>query len=225
MSQSTPAAPPAVPTPTAAAAAPPVPDAPVWTVVDSPIGELRLVAQDGALVAVDFSPFEPTDARVAAGERRDDEPVLVRTREQLSAYFARELTDFDLPLAPRGTDFQRRVWDQLRTVGHGSTASYSEVARALGMTNAASRAVGLANARNPIPVVIPCHRVVGADGSLTGYAGGLARKRLLLDLEQPEDLGQEGLFQPPWTALVGWGHGRAEVEPGRRPGVGPEVRR
>jgi methylated-DNA-[protein]-cysteine S-methyltransferase len=163
----------------------------VWTVVDSPIGELRLVALDGALVAVDFSPFEPTDARVAAGERRDDEPVLVRTRDQLAAYFDRRLTDFDLPLAPRGTDFQRRVWDQLLTVGYGSTASYGEVARALGMTNAASRAVGLANGRNPIPVVIPCHRVVGADGTLTGYAGGLARKRLLLDLEQPE---LEGLF-------------------------------
>ncbi|MCW2866151.1 MAG: methylated-DNA--[protein]-cysteine S-methyltransferase [Marmoricola sp.] len=161
---------------------------PVWTVVDSPIGELRLVAHDGSLVAVDFSPFEPTDARVAAGERHDDDPVLVRTRDQLAAYFAGRLTDFDLPLAPRGTEFQRRVWDQLRTVGYGRTASYGEVARALGMTGAASRAVGLANGRNPIPVVIPCHRVVGADGTLTGYAGGLDRKRRLLDLEQ------EGLF-------------------------------
>ena len=179
---------------TAAAAEPPVPAAPVWTVVDSPIGELRLVAHDGCLVAVDFSPFEPTDARVAGGERRDDEPVLVCARDQLAAYFDRRLTDFDLPLAPQGTDFQRRVWDQLLTVGYGSTASYGEVARALGMTNAASRAVGLANGRNPIPVVIPCHRVVGADGTLTGYAGGLARKRLLLDLEQPEQPAQEGLF-------------------------------
>lgn len=161
---------------------------PVWTVVGSPIGDLRLVARDGSLRAVEFSPFEPVDAGVEAGEQRDDEPVLVRTRDQLAAYFAGVLTTFDLPLAPRGTDFQQRVWAELLQVGYGSTASYGQIAHRLGMTNVASRAVGLANGRNPIPVVIPCHRVIGADGSLTGYAGGLDRKRLLLDLEQ------EGLF-------------------------------
>ena len=161
---------------------------PVWTVVGSPIGDLRLVAQEGFLKAVEFSPFEPVDAGVDAGEQRDDEPVLARTRDQLAAYFAGDLTAFDLPLAPRGTDFQQRVWAELLQVGYGSTASYGEIAHRIGMTNVASRAVGLANGRNPIPVVIPCHRVIGADGSLTGYAGGLDRKRLLLDLEQ------EGLF-------------------------------
>ena len=161
---------------------------PVWTVVGSPIGELRLVAQDGSLRAVEFSPFEPIDAGVEAGEQRDDDPVLVRTRDQLAAYFAGDLTTFDLPLAPRGTEFQQRVWAELLHVGYGSTASYGQIAHRIGMTNVASRAVGLANGRNPIPVVIPCHRVIGADGSLTGYAGGLDRKRLLLDLEQ------EGLF-------------------------------
>ena len=90
-----------------------------------------------------------------------------------TAYFARERRDFDLPLAPEGTDFQQRVWDQLERIGYGETASYGEIAHRLGMTNAASRAVGLANGRNPIPIVIPCHRVIGADGSLTGYAGGV----------------------------------------------------
>ena len=156
----------------------------VWTVMDSPIGELRLVARDGALNAIEFTPWrEPVDGR-PLGRREDDDPVLRATREQLTAYFARELTEFDLPLAPRGTEFQQQVWAGLREIGYGETSSYGELARRLGRTNAASRAVGLANGRNPIPVVVPCHRVVGADGSLTGYAGGLERKQILLELEQ-----------------------------------------
>ncbi len=110
--------------------------------------------------------------------------MLVETVRQLRAYFDRDLKEFDLPLAPVGTDFQQRVWDQLLGVGWGETASYGEIAHRLGMTNAASRAVGLANGRNPIPIVIPCHRVIGANGTLTGYAGGLERKQLLLELEQ-----------------------------------------
>jgi methylated-DNA-[protein]-cysteine S-methyltransferase len=118
------------------------------------------------------------------GERQDDNPLLRRAVDQLAAYFARDLKEFDLPLAPRGSDFQQRVWAQLRAIGYGETASYGDVARRLGMTNAASRAVGLANGRNPIPIVIPCHRVIGANGTLTGYAGGLPRKQLLLELEQ-----------------------------------------
>ena len=117
------------------------------------------------------------------GERVDDDPLLRRAVEQLTAYFARDLKVFDLPLAPIGSEFQRKVWEQLRLIGWGETASYGEIAHRLGMTNAASRAVGLANGRNPIPIVIPCHRVIGANGSLTGYAGGLERKQLLLDLE------------------------------------------
>ena len=110
--------------------------------------------------------------------------MLVEAVRQLRAYFDRELKEFDLPLAPVGSDFQRRVWDQLRGIGYGETASYGQIAHRLGMTNAASRAVGLANGRNPIPIVIPCHRVIGANGTLTGYAGGLERKQLLLELEQ-----------------------------------------
>lgn len=156
----------------------------MWTVTSTPVGELRLVARDGALSAIEFEPFQPPADGRPLGERRDADPLLVEAVRQLTAYFAGELRDFDLPLAPLGTDFQQRVWEQLRTIGYGSTASYGEIARGLGMTNAASRAVGLANGRNPIPIVVPCHRVIGADGSLTGYAGGLPRKQLLLELEQ-----------------------------------------
>ena len=153
-----------------------------WTVIDSPIGELRLVENDGAVTAIEFTPFRDQDGR-PRGARDDDQPVLVETARQLRAYFARDLKEFDLPLAPVGSAFQQRVWQQLCEIGYGETASYGQVAHRLGMTNAASRAVGLANGRNPIPIVIPCHRVVGADGTLTGYAGGVERKQTLLDLE------------------------------------------
>jgi methylated-DNA-[protein]-cysteine S-methyltransferase len=155
----------------------------MWTVIDSPIGELRLVERDGEVTQIEFSPFRDGDGR-PRDERDDAHPVLVETARQLGAYFAGDLTDFDLPLAPVGSDFQQRVWKELQTIGYGETASYGEIALRLGMTNAASRAVGLANGRNPIPVVIPCHRVIGANGTLTGYAGGLDRKQQLLELEQ-----------------------------------------
>lgn len=156
----------------------------MWTTMTSPVGELRVVERGGAITAIEFEPFRtPTDGR-PLGDRADDHPVLAEAVRQLSAYFARDLKEFDLPLAPGGTDFQQRVWALLRQVGWGETASYGQIAHRLGMTNAASRAVGLANGRNPIPIVVPCHRVIGADGTLTGYAGGLERKQLLLDLEQ-----------------------------------------
>jgi methylated-DNA-[protein]-cysteine S-methyltransferase len=155
----------------------------MWTVIDSPIGELRLVERDGEVTQIEFSPFRDGDGR-PRGELDDTHPVLVEVARQLTAYFAGELTDFDLPLAPAGSDFQQRVWKELQTIAYGETASYGEIALRLGMTNAASRAVGLANGRNPIPIVIPCHRVIGANGTLTGYAGGLERKQLLLGIEQ-----------------------------------------
>lgn len=154
----------------------------MWTVIDSPIGELRLVEQAGAITAIEFSPFREGTGR-PLGDRADDHPLLLECARQLRAYFARDLKEFDLPLAPAGSDFQQRVWAELREVGFGSTATYGEIALRLGMTYAASRAVGLANGRNPIPIVIPCHRIIGANGTLTGYAGGLDRKQLLLDLE------------------------------------------
>ena len=156
----------------------------MWTVMPSPVGDLRIVEREGSIVAIEFSPFrQPADGR-PLGARSDDEPVLAEAVRQLTAYFGRQLTEFDLPLAPVGTEFQRRVWEQLEKIAYGETASYGAVAGRLGMTNAASRAVGLANGRNPIPIVVPCHRVIGANGTLTGYAGGLERKQQLLELEQ-----------------------------------------
>lgn len=159
----------------------------MWTEIDSPVGSLRLVERGGSLTAIEFEPHRDGDGR-PRGARQDDHPVLVEAARQLAAYFAGDLTDFDLPLAPEGSDFQQRVWTQLRTIGYGETATYGAIAHRLGMTNAASRAVGLANGRNPIPIVIPCHRVIGADGTLTGYAGGLERKQVLLDLERSDAL-------------------------------------
>ena len=155
----------------------------MWTVMDSPIGDLRIVEQNGTITAIEFSPFRDPDGRVR-GDRADDNPLLVETARQLRAYFDRDLKEFDLPLAPVGTTFQARVWEQLRTIGYGETASYGQIAGRLGLTGHGARAVGLANGRNPIPIVIPCHRVVGANGTLTGYAGGIERKQTLLDLEQ-----------------------------------------
>ena len=118
------------------------------------------------------------------GDRADDHPLLRDAVAQLEAYFARDLKEFDLPIDPVGTTFQQRVWEQLRLIGYGETASYGDIARRMGMTPAASRAVGLANGRNPIAIIVPCHRVLGAGGKLVGYAGGLDRKQLLLELEQ-----------------------------------------
>jgi len=155
----------------------------MWTLMDSPVGELRIVEHAGAITAIEFSPFRDGDGR-PRGERDDAQPVLVETVRQLTAYFNRELKEFDLPLAPKGSDFQQQVWAQLLDVGYGETASYGQIAHRLGHSNAASRAVGLANGRNPIPIVIPCHRIIGADGTLTGYAGGIERKQTLLELEQ-----------------------------------------
>jgi methylated-DNA-[protein]-cysteine S-methyltransferase len=156
----------------------------MWTVLPSPIGDLRIIERDGRISAIEFSPFrQPADGR-PLGARADDHPVLAEAVRQLQSYFDGELTEFDLPLAPRGSDFQQRVWEQLGKIAYGETASYGEIAGRLGMTNAASRAVGTANGRNPIPIVIPCHRVIGADGTLTGYAGGIERKQTLLELEQ-----------------------------------------
>jgi methylated-DNA-[protein]-cysteine S-methyltransferase len=143
--------------------------------LDSPIGPLGLVASDAGLRSVRFD-----------GERVAPEgssPVLDEARRQLEAYFAGELVDFDLPLDLRGTEFQRRCWLALATIPYGQTVSYGEQARRLGLGPASARAVGAANGQNPLPIVLPCHRVVGADGSLTGFGGGLPTKRFLLEHE------------------------------------------
>jgi methylated-DNA-[protein]-cysteine S-methyltransferase len=149
-----------------------------YATVPSPIGSLLLVSDGEALTAVEM---EPHNAEVAAGARPDNGPLRA-VIEQLAAYFAGERTDFDLPLKAHGTEFQRQVWQGLLTIPYGHTTSYGALAAELGNPTA-SRAVGLANGRNPIAVIIPCHRVIGSDGSLTGYGGGLDRKRWLLGHE------------------------------------------
>ncbi len=158
-----------------------------WTIADSPVDPLLLAADDAGLSAVWFSPHKGVDqaarAAVDGWHREDDHPVLAQARDQLDEYFSGDRRSFDLPLAPRGTDFQQRVWLRLREIPYGVTRSYGDVAAELGLEPGASRAVGLANGANPLSIVVPCHRVVGADGSLTGFGGGLERKRFLLDLE------------------------------------------
>ena len=149
--------------------------------VDSPVGPLTVVADEGALAGLYMDGQRHLPDRSAFGARDDD--ALPQLREQLGAYFAGELRDFDVPLATRGTPFQESVWAALRDVPYGATCSYADLARAIGRPTAV-RAVGAANGRNPVCVVVPCHRVVATGGGLTGYAGGLDRKQLLLDLER-----------------------------------------
>jgi methylated-DNA-[protein]-cysteine S-methyltransferase len=155
------------------------------TVIDSPIGPLTLIAENGSLAGVhmEITRYEPDAATLGTAVDRDDEPVLASAARQLDAYFDGDLTDFDLPLTLDGSPFQRTVWAGLRGIPYGQTTSYGELARRIGQPSA-SRAVGLANGRNPVSIVVPCHRVIGADGSLTGYGGGMDRKRFLLALEQ-----------------------------------------
>jgi methylated-DNA-[protein]-cysteine S-methyltransferase len=150
-----------------------------YTYAESPVGAL-LLTSDGARLTGIY--FEYESVPVTEWTRRDDAAPFGEAIEQLGEYFAGSRADFDLPLAPSGTDFQRRVWTELMRIPYGATISYGELARRIGNPNA-SRAVGLANGRNPIPIVVPCHRVIGANGTLTGYGGGLERKQLLLALE------------------------------------------
>jgi methylated-DNA-[protein]-cysteine S-methyltransferase len=149
--------------------------------IDSPVGRLRLIADGDLLVSIWFENGRDA-ARGAPGLANEASPVLELARTQLEEYFAGRRREFDLPLDPRGTEFQRRVWQQLLLIPYGETTSYGALARELG-DHQASRAVGLANGSNPIPIVIPCHRVIGADGSLTGFGGGLPIKVALLELE------------------------------------------
>jgi methylated-DNA-[protein]-cysteine S-methyltransferase len=158
------------------------PSARTHTIVDSPVGELTVVAEEGALVGLYFEGHKRQPPPEAFGSRSDEGfgPVC----QQLKEYFAGERQEFDLPLAPQGEDFQRRVWELLTTIPYGETWSYGDLARRLG-DPALAQAVGAANGLNPLSIVVPCHRVVAADGSLRGYAGGLQRKRYLLALEEP----------------------------------------
>lgn len=150
------------------------------TIVDSPIGPLTVVADDDTIVEVRFANNQL--AAGEGGERNDEDPLLASARTQLDEYFSGARRVFDLPLAPRGTEFQVAAWAALRTIPYGETVSYGEQARRLGNANK-SRAVGAANGKNPLPIVVPCHRVVGTNGTLTGFGGGLEAKAWLLDHE------------------------------------------
>jgi methylated-DNA-[protein]-cysteine S-methyltransferase len=148
--------------------------------MDSPIGTLTLVKTHGVLSAVYMDNFAGGDAvRFSARADSGFDDVV----QQLEEYFRRERTTFTVPIAPVGTPFQLRVWESLRTIPYGETRSYGQLADAIG-NRSAMRAVGAANGRNPISIIVPCHRVIGSDGTLVGYGGGLERKRFLLDLEQ-----------------------------------------
>jgi len=152
------------------------------TTLDTPIGPMTVVASDGGLRAV-LWPDDSGRVRLPDDIVEDaSHPVVVTASTQLREYFDGERTAFDVPIDLVGTDFQQTVWRSLAAIPYGETATYGEQARRIGRPTAA-RAVGSANARNPLSIVLPCHRVVGADGSMTGFAGGLDTKRFLLDLE------------------------------------------
>ncbi|MEM8902903.1 MAG: methylated-DNA--[protein]-cysteine S-methyltransferase [Actinomycetota bacterium] len=151
--------------------------------VPSPVGELRLVASDVGLRAVLWPDEDDDRVRFDDDLVEADHPVLDAAASQLAEYFDGDRTEFDLPLDPHGTEFQVAAWKALAEIPYGETATYSEQAERIGRPTAV-RAVGAANGRNPLSIVLPCHRVVGADGSLTGFAGGLDAKRLLLDHER-----------------------------------------
>ena len=157
----------------------------VHTVMDSPVGPLTLVAEDGRLAGLYMTDQRHRPDAPVFGDRDDDAEPFAAARAQLTEYFAGERTTFDLPLAPHGTEFQQTVWAALQEIPYGHTWSYGQLADHIGNPKA-SRAVGLANGRNPIGIVIPCHRVVGSTGALTGYGGGLERKQALLDLERAQ---------------------------------------
>lgn len=145
----------------------------------TPVGKLKIVASDEGLVAILWE--EEKSGRVKLSELTDcpKHPLIVSTETQLNEYFAKKRTSFDLPLSPLGTSFQKKVWSQLRKIPFGETISYGELARRMGNPKS-SRAVGAANGKNPLSIVVPCHRVIGADGKLTGFAGGMEAKEILL---------------------------------------------
>ena len=153
-----------------------------YKIIASPVGALKLVASAAGLVAILWENDDPARVRLGATTEDAEHPVLVRAEEQLREYFAGNRRHFDVPLDFRGTDFQKRVWARLLAIPFGETRSYGAVATELGRPEA-SRAVGAANGRNPISIIAPCHRVVGSNGKLTGFAGGLEAKAYLLGLE------------------------------------------
>ena len=151
--------------------------------MDSPVGKLKLIASDDGLVAVLWEKDDPRRVRLSESLENESHPILVEAERQLDEYFAGKRNHFSVPLDMRGTRFQKDVWEALRAIPFGETRSYGQLAKQLGNPRA-TRAVGAANGRNPLSIVVPCHRVIGSDGQLTGFAGGLNTKTHLLKLEQ-----------------------------------------
>ncbi|WP_180183321.1 methylated-DNA--[protein]-cysteine S-methyltransferase [Acinetobacter sp. YH01020] len=151
--------------------------------LDSPVGQLKLVAHETALVAVLWENENPNRVRLAALVEDLQHPILLKTAQQLNEYFAGKRQQFDLPLDFEGTAFQQQVWQALLTIPFGETRSYKQIAEQIGNVKAV-RAVGAVNGKNPISIIAPCHRVVGANGKLVGFAGGLENKEILLKIEK-----------------------------------------
>ena len=163
----------------------------IWTTLESPVGPLTVTANGHAITRLFMHEQRHAPTMESVQHTRRDDPWFRDCSAQLRSYFAGELTAFALPLELHGTPFQSSVWTQLREISYGTTITYGQLAKNIANPKAV-RAVGLANGKNPIGIIVPCHRVVGSDGSLTGYGGGLERKRWLLQHEQP----CETLFQP-----------------------------
>lgn len=153
-----------------------------YTTMPSPVGELTLVASDQGLAAVLWENDDPKRVRLSPRQKDKKHPVLLEAERQLSAYFAGKRETFSLKLDPAGTDFQKKVWEALLTIPFGETRSYAQIAQQVGSPKAV-RAVGAANGKNPISIIAPCHRVIGSNGKLTGFAGGMEAKAFLLGLE------------------------------------------
>lgn len=156
-----------------------------YKTLTSPVGELTLVANDHALKAVLWENDDPKRVPLGQLQQKDNHPVLLKTERQLREYFAGHRVTFDLPMEFTGTDFQRSVWQALLSIPFGETRSYAQIARQVGNPSAV-RAVGAANGRNPISIIAPCHRVIGSNGKLTGFAGGMEAKAFLLKMEKME---------------------------------------
>ena len=164
-----------------------------FKLVSTPVGELKLVASERGLAGILWKNDDPHGSRFLPQTRDEAHPILIEAERQLREYFAGERRSFSLPLDFVGTEFQKKVWNALVAIPFGETRSYGEIARQIGHPQAV-RAVGAANGRNPISIVAPCHRVIGANGKLTGFAGGLEVKAFLLDLEMPQKISVLPLF-------------------------------
>jgi len=151
--------------------------------VDSPVGKLELIASDKGLVAILWENDRPGRVRLSERVEEEQHPILAKTEQQLGEYFAGTRKEFSVPLDMRGTPFQKNVWEALLSIRFGETRSYGQLANQLGNPRA-TRAVGAANGRNPLSIIVPCHRIIGSSGKLTGFAGGLDAKAFLLNLEK-----------------------------------------